>query len=49
MTPSQLAHEAVIVRPLKGMTREDPLDERLVIFREPLPRKVAPVTVEPLK
>ena len=49
MTPSQFAHEACIVRPLKGMTRDEPLDERLVILRDPVPRKVAPVAVEPLK
>lgn len=49
ITPSQFAHEAVILRPVKENERDDPLDERLVMRSEPVPRKVTPVAVEPLK
>ncbi len=49
MTPPQVPHEEVIVSPLNGIEREEPLEVRLSIPIVPLPRKVAPVAVDPLK
>ncbi len=40
---------AQIVSPLSGNESEDPLDETLTTLIEPLPTKVAPVDVEPLR
>ncbi len=49
ITPSHVPHEEVIVSPLNGIEREEPLDVRLSMPRVPLPRKVAPVAVDPLR
>lgn len=37
------------MRPCSGRVRDDPLDVRLRIASDPLPRKVAPVAVAPLR
>lgn len=40
---------AAIVSPLSGIERDDPLELKLNMLREPLPRKFAPVAVDQLK
>ena len=40
---------AQIVSPFSGNEREDPLDETLTTFIEPLPANVTPVDVAPLR
>ena len=49
MIPFHALPLAQILSPLSGNERDDPLDETLTIFMEPLPAKVTPVDVEPLR
>jgi hypothetical protein len=49
ITPSQPHHEAVIVSPLTGMESCDPFDVILEMVIVPLPEKVTPVAVDPLR
>ena len=48
-TPSQVPEVTFTGSPLNGKERDDPLELKLRILREPLPRKVTPVAVDPLR